>query len=299
MNTIYTQPIKMIPPVVPIVQVRILSSLQNYNHQLCNVPKMWEVTRGKNTKVAILDTGISKHNDLNPVEVYSTIGDSGEDKAGHGSHVSGLLAGIGFNNMGILGIAPDVELYTVKVLGDDGIGNVESLITGIRYAVDKIGAEVINMSLGVHMKENLDELEKVCNYASEQGTIICTAAGNDSSYVDQPARYESVLAIASVNNKKEHSSFSNFGDAIDFAAGGSKLYSTYLNNGYAILSGTSMASPIIAGIVSLIISDAKLANKKLTFDEIKEKLKKISFDLGLEGFDQIYGWGLPIFQSIT
>lgn len=297
MNMIYKKPIRMIPPVEVIVQVQILAAIQNYNHNFCNVPKMWEKTRGKGIKVAILDTGIAPHNDLNPKRVASFVEDLGEDRTGHGTHVSGLLAGIGYNEMGVLGVAPDVELYPIKVLGDDGSGTLESIISGIYLAVNTYGVNVINMSLGVHAEEQFKELEKACDYAASKNVVICAASGNDASFVDQPARYESVLAIASVNNKQEHSSFSNFGDAVDFAAGGSKLYSTYLNNGYAVLSGTSMASPIIAGIASLIIADAKLNKESLTFNEVKEKLKKISLDLGVSGFDPIYGWGMPVFKS--
>ena len=200
MDEKYKQPIRMIPPTKVIVQVQILAALQNYNHGLCNVPKMWEATRGEGVKVAILDTGISKHNDLDPDEIFSMCDADGIDKAGHGTHVAGLLAGIGCNDMGVLGIAPDVALNPIKVLGDDGSGTVEAVMAGIRYAVDVVGAQVINMSLGIHSQDTFKELEKVCNYAAENGCVICSASGNEGSFVDQPAQYESVLAIASVNN---------------------------------------------------------------------------------------------------
>ncbi len=241
MNSIYQDLIPMIKPFIPIGRVQILATLSDYNLKLMNIPEMWKKTRGSEVKIAVLDTGVAKHNDLTPVGTHTFVDVSSIDKLGHGTHVAGLVAGIGFNDMGVLGIAPDVDDYYIKVLNDEGSGTVDGIIKGIYYAVDVLGVNVINMSLGIHIKEKLDNLEEVCNYADSKNVIICAAAGNESGFVSQPACYDSVLAISSVNELKELSKFSNFGEQVDYCADGEKLYSTYLDNGYCTMSGTCIA----------------------------------------------------------
>lgn len=291
----------MIPPFIPIYKVQILAAINNINHQLMNIPEMWKKTKGNGVKVAVLDTGVDiPHNDLSPVSQYSFVDGEPSDKNGHGQFCEGLLAAIGFNDMGVLGIAPDVSDYAVKILDNDGSGTIENVIKGIYYATDELGVRVINMSLGISDPVILNELEKACNYAANKNIIICAAAGNEHTGVSQPAIYDSVLAVSSISNQETLSNFSNFGDQIDYCAVGENLYSTYLNNGYCRMSGTSMASPIIAGIVALILSDAKIGGKELTRSEVIEKLNKIAFDIGPEGLDASFGYGLPVFKtSIT
>jgi subtilisin len=264
-----------------------------------NIPQMWRTTKGNGVKVAVLDTGVSVHNDLTPVALNSFVDGEPVDECGHGTHCAGLLAGIGFNDMGVLGVAPEVSDYYVKILDNNGSGTIENVIKGIYYAVDILAVDVINMSLGISTPERLSELEKACDYAASKDVIICAAAGNEHTGVSQPAMYDSVLAISSITNQEILSNFSNFGDQIDYCAVGENLYSTYLNNGYCTMSGTSMASPIIAGIISLIISDSKIGGKLLKRQESIDKLDKIAFDLGPEGIDSSFGKGIPIFKSIV
>jgi subtilisin len=299
MQSIYDSLIPMIPPFIPIHRVQILAAINNINHQLMNIPEIWKKTKGSGVKVAVLDTGVSIHNDLSPVDIHSFVKDEPVDLCGHGTHCAGLLAGIGFNDMGILGIAPEVSDYYVKILDNSGSGTTENVIKGIYYAVDELGVQVINMSLGISTSEKLDRLEKVCDYAASKNVIICAAAGNEHGIVSQPAMYDSVLAISSISNQETLSNFSNFGDQIDYCAVGENLYSTYLNNGYCTMSGTSMASPIIAGVIALILSDAKNSGKELSRSEAIEKLDKIAFDIGPEGLDSSFGHGIPIFKPIT
>ncbi len=215
------------------------------------------------------------------------------------THVGGIIAGIAGNSMGVAGIAPESEDFYGAVLGANGGGSIQGIIDGIRWAVDEVGANVINMSLGIpDGSPTIKELEKACNYARNKGVAVICAAGNEASGVGQPARYDSCIAVAAVNNKKEQAWFSNTGPEVDFATGGVDVYSTYLNNGYAKLSGTSMASPSLAGIAVLIMADELKDNDKLlTPDELVVKMKKIAYDVGEEGFDEIYGHGIPIFRS--
>jgi len=299
MDSIYHQPVRMIPPYRVISRVQILSETQDYNIQLMNVPSMWKQTMGEGVRVAVLDTGLPKHVDLAPKGGKSFIEGYLEDQQGHGTHVAGILAALANNGMGVAGVAPNCELWCGAVLGADGSGTFEGIVNGIRWAVDEIGAKVINMSLGVPTgTPRLTELEKACDYAKSQGVTVVCAAGNDANFVGQPACYDSVLAISAVDSKKEFAGFSNWGKQVDFAAGGVNVYSTYLNNGYAKLSGTSMSSPAVAGIVTLILADEYKDNEKwLTPDEVTEKLKKIAFDCGPQGFDEMYGNGIPMFKN--
>jgi subtilisin family serine protease len=170
----------------------------------------------------------------------------------------------------------------------------------LRWAVDEIGADIINMSLGIPADApHIPELEEACIYAASKGVAIFAAAGNEHDGVGQPAKYDSVFAVSAVNDKMSAAEFSNFGPQVDFAAGGVDVYSTFLNNGYAKMSGTSFASPVLAGVAALILADARKGDnpRKLTPMELGEKLCKIAYDVGPTGYDDFYGKGIPIFGA--
>lgn len=293
--------IPMIPPYVPDVRVSILAETEDYNHKLMNIPHMWKSTRGAGVKVVVLDTGLPKHVDLAPSGGKSFTGDGYLfDENGHNTHVAGIIAAIAHNGMGVRGIAPDCDDYHGAVLGADGSGSVNSIIAGIRWAVDEIGAGVINMSLGIPASASrIRSLEQACDYAVSQGVAVVAAAGNESGKVGQPAVFDSVIAVAAVDRNMRHANFSNVGGEVDFAAGGVNVFSTSLNNTYARMSGTSMSAPALSGVAALILSDALNGNspRKLTPSELVDKLKKISYDVGSNGFDAMTGNGIPVFAS--
>jgi len=294
--------VPLIPPTIPKVTVSILAETQDYNHRIMNIPAMWKVTRGKGIKIAILDTGVPKHVDLAPTGGKSFVPGYYEDKCGHSTHVGGLIAAIPNNGMGCRGIAPDAETYYGAVMDADGTGSIESIVAGIMWAVDEVHADIISMSLGLpgNMFAN-EQLYTACKYAYDHGVTIFAAAGNEGGRVCQPAQYSEVIAVAAVDKHLARATFSNYGDRIDFACGGVDVFSTYLDNSYAQLSGTSMACPALAAVGALILSDALNGPdpRKLTPAELKDKLKKISFDLGRHGKDPFTGDGIPIFQSPT
>lgn len=297
--SIYEQPIFMLPPFQVKLSVSILAETKDYNHELMNVPKMWKETMGEGVKVAILDTGLPKHNDLAIVGSESFVSGYLEDGNGHGTHVAGIINAIANNGMGVAGIAPKASVYCGAVLGKDGSGTIQGIIDGIRWAVDVVGAKVINMSLGIAAgAPKFTELEKACDYACSQGVTVVCAAGNEAAGVGQPAQYDSVIAVAAVDCNKKRASFSDYGPEVDFAAGGVDVFSTWLNNGYAKLSGTSMASPAMAGVVALILADEfKDTGKWLTKDEVYAKLKKIAYNATGPVFDEYEGWGIPLFGN--
>lgn len=298
--SIYEQPILMLPPFTVRLTVSILAETKDYNHELMNVPKMWKSTMGEGVKVVILDTGLPRHNDLSIVmRGKSFVPGYLEDTNGHGTHVAGILNAIANNGMGVAGIAPKAEVSCGAVLGKDGSGTINGIIDGIRWAVDEVGAKVINMSLGISAGvPRFKDLEKACDYACSQGVTVVCAAGNEAAGVGQPACYDSVIAVAAVDAGKKRASFSDYGPEVDFAAGGVDVFSTWLNNGYAKLSGTSMASPALAGVVTLILADEfKDTGKWLTMSEVYAKLKKIAYNATGPVFDEYEGWGIPLFGN--
>ena len=293
--------ITMLPPYLVKSRVTIMAEVQDFNHKLMNIPCMWKNTRGAGVKVVVLDTGIPTHPDLKPAFGKSFIDGYLHDKNGHSTHVGGIISAIADNGMGVAGIAPDCDVYYGAVLDGAGSGDIKSIINGIMWAVDDIGAQVINMSLGIAAGAGTSrKLQRACEYAESKGCTVVCAAGNENGKVGQPAMYDSVIAVAAVNSEKEHAWFSNTGPEVDFAAGGVDVYSTWLNNGYARLDGTSMATPAITGLVALIQADFKNKyNRWPTPGEVRGKMKKIAFDVGPEGYDTTFGFGIPVFGTMN
>lgn len=288
----------MIPPTRARVTVSILAETEDFNHKIMNVPAMWKRTMGQGIKVAVLDTGLPKHVDLAPSGSKSFISGYLEDKNGHSTHCGGIIAAIANNNMGVKGIAPEVEDYYGAVLDADGSGSVDGIIKGIYWAADEVGADIISMSLGIAAGvARIPALEKACNYAVSKGCAIFAAAGNEYGAVGQPAIFDSVFAVAAVNSKYEVADFSNKGKEVDYACGGVDVFSTFLNNTYAKLSGTSMATPACVGAAALVLADARASGKKLTPAELGLKLRKICFDIGPAGYDTSTGFGIPMFTN--
>ena len=297
--SLYDQPVNMLPPYRVTLTVSILAETKDYNHELLNVPAMWKRTMGESVKVAILDTGLPHHVDLNPAGCLSFVPGYIDDANGHGTHVAGIVAAIANNGMGVAGVAPKCLFYSGAVMDKSGSGTVDGIIQGIRWAVDEVGAKVINMSLGMPSGfPILKNLEDVCNYAALNGVTVVCAAGNEAAGVGQPAVYDSVIAVAAVDCNKKRASFSDYGPEVDFAAGGVEVFSTWLNNGYAKLSGTSMASPALAGVVTLILADEFAGTGKwLSKDEVYAKLRKIAYNVSGPVFDEYEGWGIPVFGN--
>lgn len=222
---------------------------------------------GTGIRVAVLDTGVTNDNpDITPKVVawanFST-GVAGDDKYGHGTHVAGIIAATR-DAKGVSGVCPDCLILDGKVLNDDGSGSTSSIASGIGWAVEK-QAQVINMSLGQRVSSRT--LEIAVNKAWQAGSVIVAAAGNTGVQAKfYPAAYPNVIAVAATDNNDAKASFSTYGKWVDVAAPGVNVYSTFPNHaftlgvqnnrehGFDILSGTSMASPIAAGVAALVWS---------------------------------------------
>jgi subtilisin family serine protease len=259
-------------------------------------PFAWQKTKGEGIKVAVLDTGVDfNHRDLQQ-NIRATIDFTGSrygalDVNGHGTHVAGIIGAVD-NQMGMIGVAPNVELYCAKVLSDTGSGSFDNIVKGIRWAMAN-NVDIINMSLGTGVKPSTNELHEAIKQAVNQGIVIIAATGNENSSVCWPAAYDETIAVSAMNNKFEKAEFSNYGVANEIIAPGVDILSTYKNGTYAKLSGTSMATPIISGATALFISQyKKLYSKKPTVQEVHQALLNAVVDLGKDGKDEYFGAGL-------
>lgn len=216
----------------------------------------WDTTRGSRAaSIAILDTGISQsHEDLPKIAKTNNLSSSStpDDVYGHGTHVAGTVAARTDNGKtGVAGTCPRCTLYNVKVLDDSGNGSYSSVAKGVRWAADN-GAKVINMSLaGTGRSETLEE---AVNYAWREGVVLVAAAGNDgSSTRNYPAAFRKVIAVAATDYNDGKAGWSNHGSSwVDVAAPGVGILSTTENGRYGRKSGTSMATPHVAGVAGLV-----------------------------------------------
>lgn len=244
----------------------IQDSLQKYGWNITafDLPKVWSKTRGEGVKIAVLDTGCDlDHPDIdkNLLQGINFIDPKKEpwDDNQHGTHVAGIICAEN-NEIGMVGVAPDSKIIPVKVLDQYGNGNLINVAKGIRWSVDQ-GADLICMSLG--SPNPVQEVRKAIQYAHSKGIICFVAAGNSgvTKKVFYPADYPETIAIGSIDENFDRSSFSNTGENLDFMAPGGKVFSTIPENWYAVLSGTSMATPFATGVAALLLSYCR-HNKK-------------------------------------
>lgn len=229
----------------------------NWAESLLGIPDVWVQTMGEDVKVAVLDTGVDlDHPDLKEAitDTKDFTGDGVEDLLGHGTHCAGIIAARR-NNAGFVGVAPKSELIIAKVLNNSGSGAYSWIADGVDWAVKK-KAHIISMSLGG--ATSFPDLFEAIHKALSKGIFVICAAGNEGSLfqnsIGYPGRYGGVITVAAHDQNGNRSGFSSRGGEIDVMAPGSNIWSTYKLGGYAELSGTSMATPFVAGLAALIAS---------------------------------------------
>ena len=252
-----------------------------------------------NIKACIIDTGYTLgHLDLPSSGVtgyaFSGHGSWSSDGNGHGTHVAGTIAAIGRNNIGVVGVNPSAKLglHIVKIFNNSGNWTTASnLVTAIQ-SCKNAGAKVVNMSLGGSSSTATAQNALASFY--QGGMLLVAAAGNaGNSSLSYPASYSSVMSVAAVDSSRNRASYSQYNSQVEIAAPGSSVYSTYKNNSYSTLSGTSMATPHVTGVAALVWSQFP----SCTPARIRTALTATAQDRGTAGRDVYYGFGIVRAQN--
>lgn len=300
---------------------------QQWAYEAMKVPEAWNIHLGTDkVKVAVLDTGVDMGHDdlkanLDTANARNFVDKDAptnpDDDYGHGTHVAGLIAASANNALGIAGVAPGCRVMPVRVLGVEG-GSTANLIQGIDWAVSK-GAKVINMSLGSTQYSRAEE--DAIKRAIARGVVVVAAAGNEAlsgNPVNYPGAIEGVVSVAAVRATVDangqyaapyfRADFSTFNPFVTVAAPGSDILSTIprrfqapgasaVDAPYAYASGTSMAAPLVAGVVALMLSK----DEKLTPQQVLAKLRSSADGSNLRDAlgnavsarpNLMFGWGL-------
>jgi subtilisin family serine protease len=255
----------------------------------------------QNVTVAVLDTGIDyRHPDLQGHVLIGWNFAAGNndimDRFGHGTHVSGIIGASANNSVGVVGVAPNVKLMGIKVLGDDGRGSTAAVVGGIKYAAD-YGAKIINMSLGSPDTTIDPAIQAAIAYANQKGVMVIAAAGNNRGDVGSPANDPGAIAVSSTSQFlwfEYLSWFSNRGPKVEVSAPGGSIWSTVPldpnrtgSTGYGKLSGTSMAAPVIAGAAAVVYARHPNWNVR----QVHQAIDTAVVDKGSNGRDSRYGYG--------
>jgi major intracellular serine protease len=269
--------------------------------EMLEADKVWEEAEGgRGIVIAILDTGISKNHPFLKDNIldgkdFTGKGDY-EDGEGHGSHVAGIIKQV----------APNADLLIGKVLDDKGGASYESVIAGINWATNYVGkngerTRIINMSLGGSF--NSKKLEQAILNAVSKGILVVVASGNEGNHTDEryelgyPALYNECITVGAVDKDNKMAGFSNEHLQLDVVALGVDVESTYKNEGYAILSGTSMATPFISSALALITKiGEKQFKRTLTEAELFGLMLKCCCSLDYK--KSLAGNGIPKLSEI-
>ncbi|MDZ4662759.1 MAG: S8 family serine peptidase [Pseudomonadota bacterium] len=273
---------------------------RQWAHKVVQSAQAWDITEGlESTIIAVVDTGVDyNHQDLknniwqNPadpingkdddgngiiddnhgVDYYNRDGDPMDDGS-HGTHVSGTIAAEANNGVGGAGQAPKVKIMALKFLGGtDGGGDVDNAVRAIDYAIAK---KVRIMSNSWGSTQRSESLARAINRAEQAGIIFIAAAGNNSQNSDQQPAYPAafananIVSVAATDSGDRLANFSNYGmTSVDIGAPGVGIYSSVPNDGYQEMQGTSMATPLVAGVVALMLA----VKPEATVCELKKAL---------------------------
>ena len=300
-----------------------IATSYHWNLQHVGIPQAWQYTTGaSDVIVAIIDSGINfSHPDLidtswvNSGEIPNNGWDDDnngyiDDYMGwdfqdndknpapprapaeaniHGTFIAGLIAADNDNDL-FVGVAPGVKLMSLRFLRDDlsfTYGDWDKLILAIDYAVDN-GADIINLSLQAYGIPPTDVYEAI-KRAYSSDVIIIGVTGNYENHVTYPGNYSEVIAVSATTSSQEIADFSAFGSQTEICAPGKDVYSINGDDTSIVTgSGTSFAAPLVSGAIALMLS----MNISLTNDEIRNLLSISCVDLGEEGRDPFYGFGL-------
>lgn len=279
---------------------------QQYAHKVSNSLAGWKISQGSEAvTIAVVDTGV----DLNHPDLAAKIvagrdivdeDDQAMDGHYHGTHCAGIAAAVTNNKVGVAGFAPNVKIMPVRVLDNNGSGTSADVANGIIWAADH-GAQVISMSLGGPSNPNVKK--EAVAYALSKDSALVAAMGNygDNSQIF-PAAQEGVIAVGATDSADKKAGFSQYGKWISVSAPGVNILSTfptYNTSGkknYGSISGTSMATPAVAGVMALIRSQFPTMNR----EQARVQLEQGTDDLGDKGYDIYFGHGrINVAKALT
>lgn len=267
---------------------------QQWATEKTNIRQLWTKTRGGGVIVAVLDSGLAAHPDINTTKIlpgadFVKNKDGSvpvtEDPNGHGTAVTGIIAAELSNNVGIAGAASEATILPVRILDENGAGYSSDMAKGIMYAVQN-GAKVINISSGA--AGSSPSVQNALQAAKDAGVIVVAAAGNGHTKTGYdepvwPAADERTIAVAASTPEDQIAAFSTRGDYVDLAAPGTLILSTTNNTSYAYMSGTSAATPYVTASVALLLS--------LGVTDPKTALMNSAVDIDTPGTDEASGAG--------
>ncbi|MFA5467105.1 MAG: S8 family serine peptidase [Candidatus Izemoplasmatales bacterium] len=268
-----------------------------YGLTVTSTDDAWAIETGSSAiVVAIIDTGIDtdhpefagrimveSYNSRTKVTGIAAV----EDDYGHGTMAAGVIGAVKDNSQGIAGITQNVKLMIIKA-NNIGVGSFtdSAIIEGIYYAVDH-GARIINLSLGSTYANPLTE--EAIEYATLNDVIVVAASGNDGNDdLIYPASFADAISVGAIDQTLTIADFSNYNNALDMTAPGADIITTAMAGGYATVSGTSFASPHVAGILALLVSH----EPEISIPELRSRLFLTAIDRGTPGWDPQYGHGV-------
>jgi subtilisin family serine protease len=256
---------------------------------LIRTREAWEQTRGAGVVIAVVDTGVDcTLGELAPQCLtgfdFVNEDDDASDDHGHGTDVASLAAAVARNGQGGAGVAPEARVLPVKVMGANGYGSYAAIAAGVVWAVDR-GARVVNLSLGGYYDSAT--LRAAVAYAVDRGAVVLAAAGNDDvAMPTYPSAYPGVIGVAATDRTDAHWQPSNHGDFVDVSAPGAGVATT-TRTGWGTATGTSEATPIVAGIAALVLSQ----DGRRSPAEVEQRIVGGTVDLGAPGWDPLFGYG--------
>ncbi|MFD9096098.1 type VII secretion-associated serine protease mycosin [Streptomyces collinus] len=278
--------------------------------QRVNLDELWTQSKGKNVKVAVIDTGVDTDNPQlthavdasrganylptkdgkgQPIERGNKQGTT--DTVGHGTRVAGIIAARPMEGTGFVGLAPEATIIPIKQNDAEGHGTSDTLATAINHAV-AAGAQVINISQDTtNAVAPGGRLQNAVDEALKHKIVVVASAGNDgidgNSKRTYPASYPGVLAVAASDRNNEKAPFSQAGDWVGVAAPGVDMISTVPKGGHCSDNGTSFSAPYVAGVAALI----KAKHPQWTAREVTAQIEQTA-ERSITGHDRLVGWGV-------